>query len=158
VARVEEHARRSHVNLYRATLSLFQLEQKLEGTEKHLKKEKLLVCALLLSYTFFLHFSQHLDALKALRRLRIHKRTYQAFFDLAGTNDIPGLHRIIKNSKHGGWSAEKLPDKTRKALNRTLHTIEQILHEDRSKHLLCLLLNLLFQFLFLDLITENACL
>jgi hypothetical protein len=116
VARVEEHARRSHINLDRATLSLVQLEQKLEGTEKHLKKEKLLVCVLLLSYTFFLHFSQRLDALKALRHLRIHKQTYQAFFDLAGANDIPGLHRIIKNSKHGGWSAEKLLDKTRKAL------------------------------------------
>jgi hypothetical protein len=121
VARVEEHARRSHINLDRATLSLVQLEQKLEGTEKHLKKEKLLVCVLLLSYTFFLHFSQRLDALKALRRLHIHKQTYQAFFDLAGANDIPGLHRIIKNSKHGGWSAEKLLDKTRKALNGTYH-------------------------------------
>jgi len=58
---------------------------------------------------------------RLFRRLRIHKQTYQAFFDLAGANDIPGLHRIIKNSKHGGWSAEKLLDKTRKALNETYH-------------------------------------
>jgi hypothetical protein len=122
VARVEEHACRSAINLDRATLSLFQLEQKLEAAEKRLKKERLLVCrVLLLSFTFFLHFLQRLDALKALRRLRIHKQTYQDFFDLAGANDIPGPHRIIKNSKHGGWSAEKLLHKTREALNGTYH-------------------------------------
>jgi hypothetical protein len=64
---------------------------------------------------------QCLDALKALRRLHIHKQTYQTFFDLAGTNDIPGFHRIIKNSKHCGWSVEKLLDKTQKALDGTYH-------------------------------------
>ena len=112
---------RSHINLDHATLSLVQLEQKLEGTKKHLKKEKLLVCVLLLSYTFFLHFLQRLNAFKALCHLHIHKQTYQAFFDLAGANNIPGLHCIIKNSKHSGWSTEKLLDKTWKALNGMYH-------------------------------------
>ena len=35
-----------------------------------------------------------------------------------GTNDIPGLHRILKNSKCWGWSVEKLLDMTRQAKYR----------------------------------------
>jgi hypothetical protein len=38
-----------------------------------------------------------------------------------GTNDIPGLHRILKNSKCWGWSVEKLLDKARQALDGKYH-------------------------------------
>jgi hypothetical protein len=51
--KLEEHAGKSPIYLDRTTLSLFQLDQKLEGAEKRLKKEKLLVWVLLLSYTIF---------------------------------------------------------------------------------------------------------
>jgi hypothetical protein len=47
--------------------------------------------------------------------------TYQAFFNLVGTNDIPGLHRILKNSKRWSWSPEKLLDKSRKVLVSLYH-------------------------------------
>ena len=145
MARVEEHACRSVINLDCTTLSL---EQKPEATEKHLKKEKLLVChVLLLSFTFFLHFLQHLDSFKILCCSCIHKQTYQGFLDLTGANGIPGLHCIIKNSKHSGWSAEKLLDKTLKALNGTyqLKNFSDVEFDLATaiyeKHFLCLLLH-----------------
>ncbi|KAF9471491.1 hypothetical protein BDN70DRAFT_938909 [Pholiota conissans] len=83
----------------RITVSHRQLVQKLEGVEKMLDKDKFL----------------HLNTVKALDRARMHKKTYEDFFSLAGSQDIPGLHRILKTAKCQGWSAEKLLDKTRKA-------------------------------------------
>jgi len=46
VERVEDHARKSPINLDRASMSHRQLELRLEGVEKSLRKEKLLVCVL----------------------------------------------------------------------------------------------------------------
>ncbi|KAF8967925.1 hypothetical protein BDZ97DRAFT_1755663 [Flammula alnicola] len=100
--RVEGHARKSPVNLDHTSMSQHQLERKPKGVEKSLRKEKLL-------------------RLNTLRRLRIHEQTYQVFFNLVGANDVPGLHRILMNSKRRGWSAEKLLDRTREALDGRYH-------------------------------------
>jgi hypothetical protein len=32
------------------------------------------------------------------------QQTFFFIFNLAGTNNIPGLHRILKSSKHLSWS------------------------------------------------------
>ncbi|KAF9470751.1 hypothetical protein BDN70DRAFT_939453 [Pholiota conissans] len=89
----------------RSGLSFCQLEQKLDDAETKLSKER---------------FS-HLDTDKALRRVRIHKQTYEDFIALARSQDIPGLHRIFKISNQYGWSAEKLMEKTQKALDGVYH-------------------------------------
>ncbi|KAF8147897.1 hypothetical protein BJ912DRAFT_1126264 [Pholiota molesta] len=105
VSRVDRYARKPPINLDRTSLSHRQLEQKLRVVERSLKREQLL----------------GLNSIKSLRRHEIHKKTFQAFFDLAGTQDVPGLHRILKNSKERGWSATKLLDKTQKALDGEYH-------------------------------------
>ncbi|KAF8150236.1 hypothetical protein B0H34DRAFT_811419 [Crassisporium funariophilum] len=86
-----------------SVLSHEQTLQKIGNIEKSLKKERL----------------ARLDATKAISRLRVHQQTCRVLFDLVGTRDVPGLHRIFKNAKHRSWSMEKLLKMTQMASEGT---------------------------------------
>ncbi|PPQ70816.1 hypothetical protein CVT26_014060 [Gymnopilus dilepis] len=57
-----------------------------------------------------------LQYLKALNRLRAHEKTWTELLNVVGSQNVPGLHRIFKNADRLGWSAEKLLQKAREAL------------------------------------------
>lgn len=68
-----------------------------------------------------LTFIQQLNTSRDLSRLRIHQETWRSFLDLVGTQDIPGLHRIFKNTKCQNWSVEQLLERTRMARDGDYH-------------------------------------
>ncbi|KAF8055318.1 hypothetical protein FPV67DRAFT_1789064 [Lyophyllum atratum] len=102
---VKDRAEKSPVRLDCSVLSHAQAVQKIENIGKSLKKEKL----------------ARLDAIKVISRLRVHQETCRALFDLVGTQDVPGLYRIFKNSKANSWSMEKLFKMIRQAFEGTYH-------------------------------------
>jgi hypothetical protein len=112
VARAEENARKLPASLDRASF-----RTKAGGYKEAPEERKAFSMCSFTALSFSMTGLQYLDALRALRRLRIHKETYRSFFKLVGTNDIPGLHRILKISERWNWSLEKLLDKARKALD-----------------------------------------
>ncbi|KAF8074685.1 hypothetical protein FPV67DRAFT_1619269 [Lyophyllum atratum] len=59
---------------------------------------------------------ERLNVSRALARLRVHQDTWKHILDLVGTQDVPALHRIFKNSKRRSWSAEHLLEKIKMAL------------------------------------------
>ncbi|THH17691.1 hypothetical protein EUX98_g9079 [Antrodiella citrinella] len=90
---VAASARKNSVVLHHASYS--QLVKKLNRSERQGQTARL----------------KNLQSAKALKRLRVHQETWRVLFKLLGTHDVPGLHRIFKNSMWNNWSAEKLLEK-----------------------------------------------
>ena len=68
-----------------------------------------------LQYVLLLSLSKHSNwsltatcSMKVISRLWTHQQTCRALFDLIGSQGIPRLHRIFKNTKRDGWSTKRL--------------------------------------------------
>jgi hypothetical protein len=120
VDKVEEHARKSPIHLDRATLSLPQLDQKLEGTEKQMKREKLSVRVLLL----YLPFSDIFCSVLTLSRL------FGVYVSIS--KHMKPFSILLAQTTSQGFIVS----------SRTQNTME-ILHKEQGKHLLCINTNVL---------------
>ena len=82
--------------------------ESLKYGEELLRDGKTCSTFLSLYQNILMGFLRRLDSMKVISRLCTHRQTCRALFDLVGSQDIPGPHRIFKNAKRDGWSTKKL--------------------------------------------------
>ncbi|KAJ7815224.1 hypothetical protein B0H14DRAFT_2375538, partial [Mycena olivaceomarginata] len=89
-------------------LSHDQMETKLVSVRKQLKNEQLKVNNLA-------------EYFKSLKRARKSVESHKYFYDLISTNNVPGLARLLSNSRTDGWGISKTTEKVELAINGKYH-------------------------------------
>ncbi|KAF6751796.1 hypothetical protein DFP72DRAFT_815971 [Ephemerocybe angulata] len=95
----------ANTRLRHNTASNWQLTEKLKIWTKALEKERLKV----------------ISVNRDKGRLRTHLDTWKELYTLMGSNDVPALHRIIRNGVRFSWGVDMMLKKVKAAIDGTYH-------------------------------------